>query len=140
MDINCLFLARIVLKKLGIFSLDKILEDVMAFVCFQNLMDGRMERQLLCHGQRKKMANIFKWQDEMSQQVLREMKGHSYKRNSLVLPRVQMFPSKFKYCLNIIELDEVEVYLYLNSLSSYPLDIYVCLHMHIYSYFFLFSR
>jgi hypothetical protein len=53
-DINCLFLARIVLKKLGIFSLDKMLEVVMAFVCFQNLMDGRMVRQLLCHGQRKK--------------------------------------------------------------------------------------
>lgn len=83
------------LKKLGRASLDKILEDVMV-VCFQNLMDGRMERQLLCHGQRKKMANIFKWQDEMSQQVLREMKGHSYKRNSLVLPRVQMLPSKFQ--------------------------------------------
>ena len=43
----------------------------------------------------------------MSQQVLRETKGHSYKRSSLVLPRVQMFPSKFKYCLNIIELDKV---------------------------------
>lgn len=43
----------------------------------------------------------------MSQQVLREKKGQSYKRNSLLLPRVQMFPSKFKYCLNIIELDEV---------------------------------
>ena len=36
MDINCLFLARIVLKKLGIFSLDKMLEVIMAFVCFQN--------------------------------------------------------------------------------------------------------
>lgn len=66
-----------------------------------------------------------------------EVTSHTKENQSCASKGTDVSVSKFKYCLNIIELDEVEVYLYLNSLSSYPLDIYVCLHMHIYSYFFV---